>query len=398
MDPALWELFQEGRADEEVAAIIRLDTPHRLPAGVRVIARLGATIATCRLPRHAIPALHEADPVASLKAPRGLLPEPEPELTEEAETTLRATDGARSPDQTATGRGVLLGVIDWGFDFAHPDFLNPDGSTRILALWDQRSQSARPAPAPYGYGVVHDRAAINQALQAPDPYQALGYRPDAGSHGTHVAGIAGGNGRSGGPEGVAPAVEFVFVHLASAGPQPTDNLGDSATLLEAVDFMGRLAGDRPLVINTSLGRHGEQHDGTTLVEQGLDAFLTAQPGRALVQSCGNYFARHIHTQGQLRPGGRHRFRWQVDPADLTPNELEVWYSGRDRLRVELRSPDGQIQVTAALGDRPPLLGQGQRIGSLYHRHREPNTGDNHIDIFLYPTAPPGAWEVTLYGE
>ena len=44
------------------------------------------------------------------------------------------------------GEGVLVGIIDvQGFDFTHPDFLNPDGRTRWEAIWDQGG-TTRPAP------------------------------------------------------------------------------------------------------------------------------------------------------------------------------------------------------------------------------------------------------------
>ena len=36
-----------------------------------------------------------------------------------------------------TGKGVLIAIIDSGIDYLHPDFQNPDGTSRILYLWDQ---------------------------------------------------------------------------------------------------------------------------------------------------------------------------------------------------------------------------------------------------------------------
>ena len=32
---------------------------------------------------------------------------------------------------------MLVAVIDSGIDYAHPDFCNSDGTTRIAVLWDQ---------------------------------------------------------------------------------------------------------------------------------------------------------------------------------------------------------------------------------------------------------------------
>jgi len=417
MDPALWELFEEGNRQDEVPAIIRLEESGTLPDGVRLITRFG-NVATCRLQRRSIVAVREDEAVASLKAPRLLSPEPTQNhfanVQEGKNESLSVTDERRPLAEAATGRGVVVGVVDWGFDFAHPDFCNENGKTRILAFWDQRSRqrttstkiaiSPRQTPQPYGYGVVYLTEAIDQALATESPYDALGYHPadvdpqGEGAHGTHVASIAAGNGRSGSPIGIAPEVSLIFVHLADLSTQDRDNLGNSVALLEAIDFIVKFAGDRPCVINLSMGRHGEPHDGTTLVEQGLDALLNHTPGLAIVQSTGNYFDRDIHTQGQIRPGESKSFVWQVDEADSTPNELEVWYSGKDIFSIELCSPDRTLCQRVKLGDRSTLSIDKQLIGSIYHRARDPNNLDNHINIFLYTNAPTGAWEITLIAE
>lgn len=39
-----------------------------------------------------------------------------------------------------TGRGVIICVIDTGIDYTNPAFRNPDGTSRILAIWDQTIQ------------------------------------------------------------------------------------------------------------------------------------------------------------------------------------------------------------------------------------------------------------------
>ncbi|MBW4655831.1 MAG: S8 family serine peptidase [Kaiparowitsia implicata GSE-PSE-MK54-09C] len=399
MDPALWELLEAGDQADEVAAIIRLEQPNTIPQGVRIVSQFG-TIATCRMSRGSIPTIWADGAIASVKASRLLTPEPSINLEEQLPVSEQWSD-RRRPSLPETGRGMVIGVVDWGFDFAHPDLCQTDGTTRILALWDQRSRPHQIPVQPYGYGVVYNQSQIDHALQTANPYQTLGYHPaevdtkEEGAHGTHVASIAGGNGRGGGPVGVAPEAAFVLVHMSSPAFQKHDNLGNSVSLLEAVDFIAKIAGDRPWVINLSMGRHGEPHDGTTLVEQGLDAIVSGALGRAIVQSTGNYYDRRIHTQGQLRLGQTHSFTWHVDPADITPNQLEIWYSGKDTFEIELRSPNGVLLPTAPLGERTVLQLGDQTIGKLYHRRHEPNNHDHQIQIFLYTTAPPGDWQVRL---
>ncbi len=48
------------------------------------------------------------------------------------------------------GENVLVGIIDvGGLDFAHPDFMDDQGKSRIVAIWDQGGDSFRTA-RPHG--------------------------------------------------------------------------------------------------------------------------------------------------------------------------------------------------------------------------------------------------------
>lgn len=404
MDPALWELLAEGQDDDEVAAIIRLESAEVAPPNVRIVAQFG-NIATVRLRRDEIIDVRADESVASLKAPRLIAPEADIPVSEDLlDAEFDEQYDRRHPDNlNATGRNVVLGVIDWGCDFAHPNFRHTDGRTRLLALWDQR-RPRRGADSRYGYGTIHTADDINKALDTNTPYQALQYNPadsdigEAGSHGTHVLDIAAGNGAISGPVGVAPEVDLVFVHLDTHGTSGLANLGDSITILEAVDFILRVATNRPCVINMSVGRIGGPHDGLTLVEQGLDAAVTAGSGRAIVQSTGNYYNQRTHTSGLLLPNERHDLTFFVDAADRTPNEIEVWYPGRDEFTLELTSPNSDIHRRVILGENVAVHVDGREILQIYHRADDPNNHDHHIDIFLYPGAPSGQWKLTLHGK
>ncbi|HYR10151.1 MAG TPA: S8 family serine peptidase, partial [Longimicrobium sp.] len=402
MEAALWELA-EGDADEEVEVIVRLHHPRKPPPGIRIVTQFGA-IVTCRLPRRRIVEVRRDERVASMKAPMVVIAGTEPPPAEEdRHEPSEESDRRRPRTEGATGAGVVVGVIDWGCDFTHPNFRHPDGRTRLLALWDQAAPYAPGRPNRYGYGAVHAAADIDRALASPRPDQALGYAwyrsapGGGGAHGTHVLDIAAGSGRVG-PAGVAPEAELVFVHLASRALPGQAALGDSVALLEAVDFIFRAAGGRPVCINASMGRQAGSHDGSSLVEQAFDAALTLAPGRFIGQSTGNYYDRHAHAAGQLRPGQVLSIPFLVGEADVTPNELEVWYPGRDVLAVQVRTPAGELSRRTGPEDESSLRVGDREVCRIYHRAREPNNLDNTIHVYLYTGAPAGRWELVLTGE
>ncbi|MBK9035867.1 MAG: S8 family serine peptidase [Myxococcales bacterium] len=397
MDPALWETIEGGAATEVVAVLVRLRADAAPPRGLEIVARFG-DVATARIARSAIIAVHDDPVVVSLKAACELRPEPAVAGAGAAARRRLGRAARRGLAAGPSGRGVVVGVIDWGVDFTHPNFVRDDGRTRLLALWDQRRRRAGGLP-PYGYGRAWSRRQLDAALGARDPFATLGYDPaDAdvdgnGTHGTHVLDIAAGAPRIG-PGGVAPGAELVFVHLASEPTGPR-SIGNSVSLLEGLDFIARVAGDRPCVVNFSLGSHAGPHDGSTLVEQALDAFVTARPGRAIVQSAGNYRRAPVHATGALARGDRAVLEWVVSAGDETTNELDLWYPGRDRLEVRLRADDGRVVARATPDSHGPVVDDGDVIGRFAHRTLDPNNGDNHVALVLEPRGSAARWRVEV---
>jgi subtilisin family serine protease len=401
VDPALWELLRAEAAadgDREVEAIIRFVRPGTEISGVRVVSRFG-TIATCRILARDVIRIRALDDVASVKAAHGL--SPGSGLGAAGPGDMLPDDVRRPPGLTLTGRGVVVASVDWGVDVDCASFRWPAGGTRFLSFWDQRDQALGPRPDPYGYGAVHDRSEIDRALQGPRPYERLGYHPaiadraGRGAHGTHVLDIAAGNAETGGPAGIAPEADLVFVHLADRHTGGLANFGDSVRLLEAVDFIHRTAGAQPCVINISAGRTAGPKDGSTLVERALDELLASTTGRYVINSAGNYFGWRTHSCGRLAPGETHRLTFAVDPADVTLNELEIWYDGADEFAVRIDPPGYVTGRAVRLGERSELLVDGRTIGRVYHRMHDPNNGDNHIVAYIDPVGRPGNWTVTL---
>ncbi len=419
MDPALWEALRAEAGtdgDRVLEAVIRLARPGIEIPDVRMVARFG-TVATCRIRARDVIGVRARDDVLSLKAPRGISPgfEPAdagPDDGDPASLDPGPADARRGPGLGLTGAGVVVAAVDWGVDVDWPGFrwppgpgeLGPDqrpGGSRLLAIWDQRDQAAGPRAEPYGYGSVHRRAEIDRALADERPYERLGYHPaiadrrGRGSHGTRTLDIAAGNGQAGGLPGVAPDADLLFVHLADRDSGGLANFGDSVRLLEALDFISRTAGPQPCAINISAGRLCGPRDGSTLVERAFDELLAGTPGRFIADSAGNYYRWRAHARGTLEPGQEQPLSVVIDPADITVNEVEVWYDGADEFAVRIEPPGYAASGPVRLGERSDLVIGGRVAGRVYHRRHDPNNGDNHIVVYLDPIGLAGPWTVTL---
>ncbi|NCJ05426.1 S8 family serine peptidase [Synechococcales cyanobacterium C] len=343
----------------------------------------GTYIVTARVPLNRVEILRQLPYVQSLKASQVL----KPALKSTIEEVKARVDLLPPLAQGQQGKGVVVGIIDYGCDFLHQNFRHPDGSTRILALWDQ---TALAGPSSHlGYGRVYTQTEINAALRSVDPYTSLGHDPGRASHGTHVMDIACGNGGGSSVPGVAPQADIIFVQISASDIpwQGEDvvgsNFGGSVQLLEAIQFIFEQAGTRPCVINISLGTNGGSHDGTSLVEQGIDAVVTAQPNRAVVIAASNSYEDGIHASGKVIQGNFIDVIWQIGEFDFTHNELEVWYGKDDQLKLELIDQDDHSIGEVDLGASARILNQANELlFFVAHRQGDPNNGDHTIGIFM----------------
>lgn len=162
--------------------------------------------------------------------------------------------------QGYTGKDVLIGITDWGFDYSSPMFYDTLlVETRILAAWDQYKTTG-PAPTGFTYGTEYSSPTdfINAGADTANIYSYA-------THGTHVAGIAGGSGAGKPYRGVAFESKFLFATF----------LVDEAAVLDAWEWMYQKSvdEDKRLVVNMSWGLyHMGTLDGNSLLSQAIDAY------------------------------------------------------------------------------------------------------------------------------
>ncbi len=369
-------------------------------------------------------------------------------LTAPTPSDITAGVGAPTRDRRRTGDGrvhgfgrdVLVGIIDvQGFDFAHPDFLDDTGETRFVSIWDQGGNarvapSRRPDPdqakrlANFNFGSEFRKEHLDQAIryhrenQGSLPPYLLERQSQTvtGSHGTHVASIAAGN------SGICRAAKIaaVLIHLPQDDLERRRSFYDSTRIAHAVDYLFALGEiyDLPVVINVSLGTNGHAHDGSSAINRWIDAALT-QPGRVVVAAAGNagqekpefegdtgYMMGRIHSSGRVPAQGlQSDLIWQVvgnSIADISENELEIWYGSQDRFDVTLWSPPGE-QIGPV---RPGQFIENRRLAdgafvSIYNELYHEANGENYIAVYLSPFfgtdgvvgVTAGPWKVRLGG-
>ncbi|MBH24203.1 MAG: hypothetical protein CMH57_07065 [Myxococcales bacterium] len=263
------------------------------------------------------------------------------------------------------GAGVLVGVVDTGIDWTHPDFMGRDGRHRVAWLLDLslgERVGAHPGVEVYG-GALWSAAELTEALAG----ERVVPSRDRVGHGTHVAGVIGGLGE-GFAAGVAPEVDFIVVK-ANQGEQFAFTEAD---VLDGVSFILERAEDagRPVVINLSLGGHMGPHDGGSDLERRLGELLSARPGRALVASAGNSGAEDVHASGFLT-GEVERLPIVVpsyERGDGAASEayVDLWYTAGEPVRASLIAPDGRRLERIEEGDAAMLGGRGESLLAVSH--------------------------------
>jgi hypothetical protein len=403
LDPALAEAVDAVDEQTLLEGIIRLNDPDQIPHGFSVVSRFDR-ICTGRFPAGLTWAIRSDPNTLSLKAAQPLGTFDWDTLLGDGPFDSAQAPPAVPPGWPFTGRNCVVAALDFGLDFTHPNFLNPDGTTRLLTFWHQAARYDSAHPNRFGYGRIFSRSEIDAAIRAPDPYAALASHPSIsdsghGSHGTLTLDIAAGNGRApGAPIGMAPNAHLLFVHLSTPRLDVPGYLGDSVRLLEALDFVNAAAAGLPWVVNLSIGAEAGGHDGTSPVEQGMHELLRMGPDRVIAQSAGNYQSADLAVNGWIREGECRDLDWIIDPRDTTPNQVDMWYSGSDRFVVAVRMPHTESFVAVRLGTAAELVYQGHVVGRVYHRKEEPSKRDHNIKIYTYVGAPPGTWTIRLIGE
>lgn len=383
-----------------ILARVRTLEPERLE---REAARLGVVmravvggIASVELADAALPALASLPGVVSVQPAPVYHPANDIGTAEVGADAVAAAYGG-------TGRGVIVAVVDSGLDFRHLDFRNADGTSRVLAAWDQTDAAGGGAGCAPGvtFGRCWSKGELDADLMGGPPAGLS----DGYGHGTHVAGIAAGNGRgtangvpSGTYAGVATEADLLIVKVFNS--QGVWTGGDLPAALSWIRDRAGEAGE-PFVINMSLASDFGPHDGTRADEVAIASFLApGEKGRAVAIAAGNRRNSRIHTTGVAVAGvtNAHAFQIPAYSPSTGPNNdslfLDLWYEGNDNLTVSLLDANNVTLATAVRGSLVAVCTTSGRVSIDARNTSDPDNLDSEVSVVLsdssacVPATPP----------
>jgi subtilisin family serine protease len=295
-----------------------------------------------------------------------------------------------------TGKGVIVAVADSGIDYTHPDFRNPDGSTRILSIWDQGGQGNPPEG--FITGAEHGADEISAALKLRQPFEALPEMDYIG-HGTAVAGAAAGNGRaSGGVNiGVAPESSIIAVKLGRSG----DYFIRSTELMRAVKYcIGKAQSlGMPIAMNISYGSNDGSHDGNSLFETYIDNMAQKWKTSIAVASGNEGMGGH-HYSATLSSRETKEASFYT-AGGLRSFYIAFWQNFSDEFYLSLALPNGSStgEILPSTQEREIRLGEA----SIFAYYGQPSHYNENQEIYFQVRAtgdslPSGNWRIRIRAE
>ena len=360
------------------------------PEGIRINSQFGSIVSVQSETFDALRKLENDPDVLSIAVSRDA-------GMEELENSIPfvGADNIHRPNIQEKGSSAIVGIIDTGIDILHDCFTDLTGQTRILAIWDQRSNDSGSSPFDkdpnnfsQSYGRLYLQSEINQFRTNPSNTPTV--LRDFGKHGTHVASIAAG--RSVGndlKDGMAPESGIIVVipNMKTSRNDPP-SLGYSSSHVDALHFLKIAAAgnntvsstEMPIAVNVSLGMNAGAHDGSSLLEIAFDAVSNngRDPGFVVVKSAGNERGHGGHAR--IRALGQKEIEWDANDNSRFQDYFEAWYSYLDDLQFQLVDPDGNQSSVIDSNNlsTDEMIGGNQLSMKLQLFH--PDNGDNRLII------------------
>lgn len=318
---------------------------------------------------------------------------------------------SRLPALGNQGAGVIIGLVDTGIDYQNPLFRNPDGTSRILGIWDQTHGSGNVIPGNSFrslYGTQYPRETINTALSSDDPLSVVPSTDEIG-HGTFLASIAaGGEDEEADFTGAAPQADIAVVKLKPAKQYLRDfylirqdaDAYQENDIMMGITYLLSLARqyNKPLVICLGVGTNQGGHVGNLPLSAFLDE-VSSYIGTVLVAAAGNETGFGHHYRGATEPGDT------IQSVELNVGEndagfsMELWAQNVEVYRVGFTSPTGEV-----VSPLPPRTGEENVLRFLLEPTEitvysgfSTGTASSQMVFIRFKNPMPGIWNLSVAG-
>lgn len=305
----------------------------------------------------------------------------------------------RQPYLDLYGQGVLIAFVDTGIDYTHEAFIQADGTSRILSIWDQTVEEGE-GTGRFPYGAVYSKAQIDQALAADDPFEIVPSRDEIG-HGTFLAGVAAGNeNRSREFSGVAPLSRIIMVKCKQAKQSYRNYYGipRDVPAFQENDIMAGIAyvlsiskrENQPIIICLGMGTSMGNHNGSTNLGQYLTRYLSVA-GIGIITCVGN--------EGNTRHHHRITRREEIISISvehsLSGFMTQLWWQTPGTLSLDVISPSGEVsgnvQAVSGMRNQYRFTPEGTIVEIYFGVAQELTREQVVVFRFLYPRQ--GIWKI-----
>ncbi|MEY8337831.1 S8 family peptidase [Lachnospiraceae bacterium 62-35] len=349
-----------------------------------------------------------------------------PKLYAPVDTTSMEASGITPtfsrPILNARGEHTLIGIIDTGIQYENPLFRNPDGTTRLLGIWDQtipgnpvlpnpcqKDRVLLPADKNLLYGTTYTSEDINLALASPSPIDIVPSTDTVG-HGTFLAGIAaGGEAEDGSFTGAAPLANICVVKLKPAKQYlrdfyllpPSAEAYQENDIMMGIKYLQFVAShfNLPLVILLAMGTTYGNHDGTSPLSQ-MFRPISNYSGLVSVVAAGNESGFRHHFLGNIQESEE----YEDVEISVAPNErgfiVELWSREPELYTVGFLSPTGEtisrIPLTFQNDNKISFLLESTVI-TVNYINVESASG-NQLIVMRFEAPAEGIWHIRVYNS
>ncbi|WP_228109964.1 S8 family peptidase [Terrisporobacter petrolearius] len=292
-----------------------------------------------------------------------------------------------NPNLFLNGKGVLIGLIDTGIDYLHPDFIYDDNTTKIESIWDQ-SKDGKP-PEGFYIGNEYTKEDINNAIINNDKSLSV---DDEGS-GTMLAGICAGMGKvNENYVGVAEGAELIIVKMGKV-----DGNYNNAMVTAGFDYIKQKARElqKPVVVTFGFGSNSL----VGVSQRDLTDLTFYEKGVSLVNAAGNEGNTDTHNSGRLlNKNDVKSIEFVVNDFEESIN-IEIWLNKPNIARVAVLSPSGELTRDVDVSIVNTVVGILDLEGTIYSiTYRFPTLFSGQQQVIIKLTnVPKGIWKIILTG-